>query len=541
MDKTIGTRTKLLLCEFFVTNYGRRFFKIYAESKWLSSKRGDSFEARTAHILRSAGFVIKEQPHIVRYQGKNIGDLDVLAEDPNTGILIGVSCKEWFNTTPGSQEFSHFVEMLEFENLKHGIFASATTISDVIPPRLEYVRNQKGMNVFLLDYDTIKNLESWAYAREDWQVEDYVRSQLRLPANKRTTIGDEIRARKSAALGKTIECDKLIPVNYYDEPPDYIANRDFVASESTLSLEPYLVVDYNLHVEARHPGTNAVLEDRTDAGIIVVDAVKGKFIDYKSSLYKHIEKYYTNAETHVRIQEKGFVVRKTDPSINDREYVYMIRDQIAARNEIRTEYTTARDETKPLIKRPRSDDVRILGKYIIYVPIWNVTFNLGARSYRRIYFAYDGEGIEDEMTHCSLCKNNTIAICTECYATTCDNHSRACKSCKKILCDECAKICVDCDTSFCKEHKPETSCGICKSLLCSNCSTISCKECSLLTCSKHREKCVECHSFVCDKHFTSRRFGLATKNFCSQACLTSFHEEYKASNALGKVKKWFKK
>lgn len=507
------------------------------------SKPGESFEAQVALILHSAGFVIKEQPHKVMYQGKMMGDLDVLAQDPVNGVLLGVSCKDWHGQTPGSEQFSHLVEMLEFEDLKYGIFASSGSIADTLPPRAEHVRDKKGFNIILLDYSEITKLKNLAYSQQNWEIEEYFRSRLGLVANRNPTIGDNIRAQKSVGLGKTVECDKMFRVNYYDEAPEYVVNRDIIGATSSaeLHLDPYLIMDYNLHVTATHPGTGEILEERSDSGLVIIDAQNGKVLAENDPIFKHIQKYYTNAEIHLTIQEKGFTIKKFEPQINDKEFVHYLRDQIASQNEIRVNYINARNETKPIIKRPRPDDVRILGKHIIYVPTWDVSFRLGDRTYRRVYFGYDGSSLYDEMAQCSLCKHSTIAICTECFSTCCDKHSRACKKCAKILCEKSAKVCVDCMTSFCSEHMPKTNCGICRSVLCKNCSAVSCKACQTVVCSSHRQKCIECSAYVCMSHLSSKKYALITKNFCSQSCLNNFDENYKSSGMFGKFKKIIRK
>ncbi|MCE9616738.1 MAG: restriction endonuclease [Nitrosarchaeum sp.] len=509
------------------------------------SKPGESFESQIALILHSAGFVIKEQPHKVMYQGKQMGDLDVLAQDPLTDTILGVSCKDWHGQTPGSEQFSHLVEMLEFENLKYGIFASSGFIADTLPPRAEHVREKKGLNIVLLDHKEITKLKNFAYSKQITEIEDYFRTRLGLISNKKRTIGDEIRAQKAIVTGRTIECERSLPVNFWNESPRYIINnQDLLPSESTLKLEPYLVVDYNLHVEARHPGTGKLLKERDDSDIVIVDAVHGRILPENDPIFKHLKQYYTNAEVHLSIQEKGFTIRKTESSVNQREIVRMIRDQIAAQNEIRAYYTTAKNEEKQKIVRPRAEDVHIIGPYLIHVPIWDVKFHLGSKVYRRTYFGYDDDDvILDEMSKCQIksCKHNTNSICIACYSTICDNHSRPCSTCSKILCELCASTCIDCRTNFCKEHKPLTVCGICKLILCQNCSTVECKECKTLTCSNHREKCIQCNDSVCDSHIIAKKYTLLTKNFCSQSCLNNFDEIYKSSGMFGKFKKIIRK
>ena len=180
----------------------------------MSSKQGDSFEVRIAHLLNIAGFHIKELQHRVIYDGQNIGDLDIVAEDPKTHAVIGVSCKEWLSGPPGSEQFSHFIEMLEFENLKYGIFASATSIPETIFARVPFAKDKKGINAILLDHDKILQLEEWAHAKQEWQIEADLRHGFGLETSKSTTLGDMKQVQNTNFRGRIIECDELlIPVN----------------------------------------------------------------------------------------------------------------------------------------------------------------------------------------------------------------------------------------------------------------------------------------------------------------------------------------
>ncbi|MFI5416592.1 MAG: restriction endonuclease [Nitrososphaerales archaeon] len=508
------------------------------------SKPGESFETQIALMLHSADFVIKEQPHRIMHKGKQIGDLDVLAQEPSSGEIIGVSCKDWHGQTPGSEQFSHLVEMLEFENLKYGIFASSGDIANTLPIRAEHVRNTKGINIVLLDHEEITRLKKLTYSKQSTDIEEYFKTRLGLSASKRRTVADEIRAQKPVTIGRTVGCERLLPINFWNESPLYIINNhDLVPSESTLKLEPYLVINYRLHVQMRHPGTGK-LKESDNSGFVIVDAAQGTILAENDLVFKHLIKYYTNAETHASIQEKGFTIKKTESSLDQREIVQSVREQIAAQNEIRTRYTTAKNEQRQKIVRPRADDVRIIGSYLIYVPVWDVRFNLGDKTYQRIYFGYDDDDvILDEMSRCQIksCEYDTRSICLACHSTTCDNHSRPCVMCSNILCELCTHACVDCRKNFCDEHEPQTVCGICRSTLCQNCSSVPCTECKTAICSNHREKCIQCNNYVCMSHIISKKYALIAKNFCSQLCFNRFDETYRSSGMFGKFKKILKK
>lgn len=508
------------------------------------SKPGESFESQIALMLHSADFVIKEQPHRIMHKGRQIGDLDVLAQDPSSGEVIGVSCKDWHGQTPGSEQFSHLIEMLEFENLKYGIFASSGAIAHTLSLRAEYVRSAKGINIILLDYDEIKKLKNLAYSKQTTDIEDYFRTRLGLSANKKKTVEDEIHIQKSVIIGRTVECERLLPVNFWNESPRYLMNNhDLLPSDSMLRLEPYLVIDYSLHVQARNLGTGK-LKQNNDGGIVIVDAIQGMILSENDPVFKHLTKYYTNAEMHTSVQEKGFTIKKTESFVNQREIVRIVREQIVIQNEIRTHYTTAKNEQRQKIVRPKVDDVHIIGPFLIHVPIWDVRFNLGDKTYHRIYFGYDDEDvILDEMSKCQIksCKHDTNFMCIACYSTTCDRHSRPCSTCSKILCESCVHACIDCRKNFCDKHKPSTVCGICRSILCQNCSSTLCIECKTTICSNHRKKCIQCSDYVCSFHAIAKKYAFVAKNFCSQLCLNGFNDIYRSSGIFGKVKKIIKR
>lgn len=505
------------------------------------SKPGESFESQIALMLHSADFVIKEQPHRIMHKGRQIGDLDVLAQDPSSGEIIGVSCKDWHGQTPGSEQFSHLVEMLEFENLRYGIFASSGDIANTLPLRAEHVRDTKGINVVLLDHDEITRLKQLAYSKQATSIEDYFKTRLGLSTGKKRTIADEIRAQKDVRICRTVGCERLLPVNFWNEAPRYIMNnRNLVPSDSVLRLEPYLVINYRLHVQAQHPSTGKLRKQNDGGRIVIVDAAQGTVLSENDPVFKHLTKYYTNAEMHVSVQEKGFTIKKTESFVNQREIVRTVREQIAAQNEIRTHYTTAKNEQRQKIVRPRADDVHIISTYLIHVPIWDVTFSLGDKTYQRAYFGYDdGDVIADEMSKCQIrpCEYDTNSICLACHSTACDNHSRPCAICSDVLCELCAHTCVDCRKNFCGVHKPSTICGTCKSILCQNCSSVLCAECKTIVCSNHRKKCIQCDGYACNSHTILKKYALVAKNFCSQLCFNGFDEAYSSSGMLGKLKK----
>lgn len=504
----------------------------------MSDKRGDSFEILTALILRSGGFIIKEQPHQVIYEGQVMGDLDVVAEDTNTHQVVGISCKEWHNDVPGTPEFSHFVNMLEFENLKYGIFASAKKIANTVPPYIQRVKNDKGINIIALDSDEIDKLKKWSYTGQDSLVADYFRNKFGFTTTDKPTITDIKRAQKSQFSGKSIDVDYLIPVNYKEQFPTYLENPDVLIPVSILRLEPYLVIEYEFYLEVRHPQTREIVDrPKSGHGVSIIDAVQGNFLSSDNTIYEHLEKIYHQAEIQSRIIEEDFTVLKLEAKIDVRKYVNQLKNDIINKSTIDTTFTTLSGEKKPLVKRLNSDDIKIDFREVVYLPIWLIKYQAGSKIYKRSYFAYDGTTLSDELGQCQLCKNPTRAICVECFSTACQKHRHSCTSCSKMVCQKCAKFCIDCNSSFCSIHKPTKKCGECNSSLCDNCSVNECKTCNITLCKKDGNNCVECSTLVCSSHTYSKKYALITKNFCSNACLSKFDSHYQSSGMFGKFKK----
>ena len=326
-------------------------------------------------------------------------------------------------------------------------------------------------------------------------------------------------------------------VNYQNEPPSYLTNRNFKPSHSVLVLKPFLVIEYSLHVEAREPRTQILLEERNVADIAVVDASTGERADEGTLIFDQLEKYRHHSESQQKIQETDFSVEQVEPRINISEIIKIIRDDIVSQNEIRTKYTDTNQQSRQIIVRPKPGDIRMPRTDIIYVPIWTVTFQLGNKSYNRTYFAYDDTTITDDMEHCTLCKNHTTAICTECYSTICKTHMNECSKCDAILCESNANICIECNSAFCSKHKPEHACIVCTLILCEKCDKTTCSECKHSVCSKHSKSCVECSNIICETHVISKSFALVPKKFCSNECVKHYEEDYKSVGKFGKFKK----
>lgn len=86
------------------------------------------------------------------------------------------------------------------------------------------------------------------------------------------------------------------------------------------------------------------------------------------------------------------------------------------------------------------DDVNISDVKLLHIPIVTVELQALGRSYRKILQAATGKMIWDETNKCSLCSQASQAVCEECGAITCHDHTRLCSSCRKHLCTECVTV-----------------------------------------------------------------------------------------------------
>src|SRR6266702_4087130 len=83
------------------------------------------------------------------------------------------------------------------------------------------------------------------------------------------------------------------------------------------------------------------------------------------------------------------------------------------------------------------DDISVSGITLLHIPIVTAELVALGRSYRKILQAATSKIIWDETRKCNLCVKATQAVCEECGAVICHEHTRLCSSCRKHLCTEC--------------------------------------------------------------------------------------------------------
>lgn len=499
----------------------------------MSVKAGESFERAIAYIMAAAGFIIKEQPHPVRLSGTIVGDVDVLAIDPRSKTPIAVSCKEWRDQAPQSKDFNHFISMMEIENIQHGIIAWTNVPSSIIP----LIKNaeRKKYNIIIVDSVRYEELHAMMLEGQQDKIEDFFRSHLQLSSSKVNTLGDEMELRTRRKSEGTVQCENLLPINHHIEPPRYVRNAYFKHSEATLHIRPYLFAIFHAFKQARMRG-ELLAEINTDITMIC-DAVTGQYLEDEDPVYDLITSHYTDAVKRTQIEEEDFTVERDEPQINRQEITYRMRvDSSKAIEPEEYSWTDSKENAHKGTLELSPKDLKEIRSFILEVPYWSVTFEIGKYRYQRDYYATTGKVIQDSMTKCLICNRRTMAICTKCGSTICDTHSLTCKTCSQIFCISDQRQCADCGSSFCLKHAKGNPCVTCQKFVCAT-DDVRCATCQETICNDHQIKCTQCEKSTCGSHDVAARYMGLKKHFCSEKCHSQYDLSYKSTGKLGKLKK----
>lgn len=508
----------------------------------LSIKAGESFERAIAYIMAAAGFVIREQPHSVKVAGEIVGDLDILAFDPKSDAVIAVSCKEWKDQPPHTKDFNHMKELMDIEEIKHGVIAWTNVPAGVYP--LIQFAEKKDYRFVVLDLNRYEELHNHMLAGERDRIEDFFRSGLGLAATKAPTLGQEISMRKAPAQKRTLHCHNLLPLHYGLDPPSYLHNAYFKPSEAKLRVLPFLHAIFHAHKEARVPGTGEMLDSVNMEIESACNGITGKPVSSDDPVRQLLREHYGEALKDGLIEEDGFSTEIHEPKINKQEMTYKLRvDAARSIHPLEVSWTTRRgdeeeEHTRTVEVTP--NDLRELHSAMINVPIWQASYHIGIHDYVREYFATTGMWTRDDMAYCLQCKQPTAAVCTKCGMVACLDHIRECKTCGQLFCYEDSVSCVNCSSIFCKAEAKGQFCMTCGGFVCSS-DDVRCTTCNSTICGEHAIRCIECGRPVCEQHQIDVRYVGVKKRFCSENCHSKFDSEYREKGVLGKLGKAVKR
>jgi len=505
----------------------------------MSVKAGESFEHAVTLILKSAGFVVERQPYVIRAASETIGDIDILLRDPITKQLIGVSCKDWTDSTPHTKDLHHFISLLEREEIKYGIMAWTNIPPGAYPIAAE-TASRKRIFLAFIDSRKYRELLNLSYHGKDEEIERFIRESLGLSQEEvvfSTEARSALKTSPPISTGKRIHCKNVIPIHTMLRPPEYIKNASFYHERATLQLYPYLVFHYHLYSEARAPKTREVLDYVDVEDVVVIDGLNEKVLNKEDPTFQSVRRHYKSAFYSLEVVEEQFVVQQPTPRVNKKAIGDRIKIQVAQENSFNVSYERSDDTEISYVHSPSPYEVREIYNDFVHLPIWQVTYHLGSNIYNRKFLAIDNVVLEDDMDTCLLCKKRQTEIaCTACGTVACEKHSGKCSKCENLFCNNCLIVCSRCSTTFCNPHADGDYCKICSSFVCVPC-TVKCSVCQQVVCQKHEKTCVQCERKLCPEHVIHARYLMLKKHFCSNKCKETYELDYKQRGIFSKIRK----
>lgn len=135
------------------------------------------------------------------------------------------------------------------------------------------------------------------------------------------------------------------------------------------------------------------------------------------------------------VQTTDYGISKIGPEIDERSAKKLITDQVIQDNvsdvsyEIRVRKSDTENRTMTIT--PKSNEIRINKVQLVHVPIWDVEFESGDKTYARKVLASSDRVVLDEISICpehfsfgkiNIIKRATKAACEMCGQVYCENH-----------------------------------------------------------------------------------------------------------------------
>lgn len=267
-----------------------------------------------------------------------------------------------------------------------------------------------------------------------------------------------------------VECMLPIKINYEEIADPKIENRSKIkVSRGALELYPYYVFDYTLN--ARRKDSTGKAHKLENAGKHIIDAVSGELVSASSSTIAELKSFLHNLvfKDHKENRseavkgpssntEKSQVVedlKNIEPIYNyafnltDKYSLNIIDDKaplkmsekivlkrIKEDNTAEISYTVKRDRDKTEKEKmeisPTYNEIKINKSYLVYIPIWIITFKACGMTYDRKVLAAYSTFIVDEISLCPKhysfgrilgIKKRTYALCDICGIALCFDHA----------------------------------------------------------------------------------------------------------------------
>jgi hypothetical protein len=322
-----------------------------------------------------------------------------------------------------------------------------------------------------------------------------------------------------AGYGATIKVRNALQVrvNFLKASDVKLQNKDRIMVNGTLSYYPYYIVDYSYFAKFKDPTKQ--VHTFNDSGKIFIDGLNGIILNPSLSVLqrfrssdegkrnkKLVEELQRGSFIHYEIRSgEDYKIELFQPTISKRSVKKLAINYIVQKNTREIVYmpkgqeTTFFPEMKVITYTPKISDINIKNITLVYVPEWEINYEVFNKIYVRKVLAFSGEILEDTLKYCpehiGFLKKETIAICEVCGYALCGEHISQCAICGKWLCKDDGTFCEECRKIFCKEHTL-LNCEICNQLLCNNCKLI-CPICKKTYGQKHVDVCYNCGRKVC--------------------------------------------
>lgn len=337
---------------------------------------GVKLEETTAKILEKMGYKVELRKRLPTRSGAT-AEIDILVTRGTRKRVV--ECKNYDVTRAvGVKDLRVFRDKLEDVGIPSGIFVTTTVFTE----------------------DARKLAESAGI--ELWDGEE-LREKFFLYA-----IG---RLKNPSLLN-----DPILPKrqNFMDVSTLPIKNSHVVnLCNAVLFYHPYIKVKYRLLAQRKDP--KGKVHKISDEGVCIVDALDGDIINRDKDVIEKISVLFQTSIAEPEISEneavkiaKNYVIRKNTTTV---VYEVKVRGEIEAR------------ELKIV---PKQSEINIRGVELVYVPIWNLEYESGERSFVRRFVASSGRPIEDSFAKCEKCaliKKQPIAVCEVCGALLCEKHA----------------------------------------------------------------------------------------------------------------------
>jgi len=229
-----------------------------------------------------------------------------------------------------------------------------------------------------------------------------------------------------------------------------LSNRHVVNLYSKVLLyHPYIAVGYRLQSTRKDPtGRRHMI---SDSGIYIVDGLDGDIINKESGILEILTGgLLMNKVQRVESKEDKLVTKdllsmksgsenimKTsdynltfaEQSISEKEAVEGVKEYVIVKNTKDVEYNMkVREEieTRKMRIVPKNSEVVIRSVRLVYVPKWQLDYEVGQRSYQRTIIASSGSIVREDFAKCLQCKlmkKSPISACESCGLLLCEKHS----------------------------------------------------------------------------------------------------------------------